>query len=77
MEPNCEAKKVNMVWSSIKITRTEDTPARKLLKEAKQPCKRSRDGQKLIWIKQIEEDLQKVQSKTSVEYNNNGSTQYE
>ena len=31
----------------------EDTSARKALKEAKNPCKKPKGGQKLRWLKQI------------------------
>ena len=62
-----------MTWYGHLLRLPEDTPARKSLKEAKNPCKKPRGGRKLTWIKQIEKDLEKVEFKILVKNNKDGS----
>ena len=66
-------KRRRLTWYGHLLRLPEDTPARKSLKEAKNPCKKPRGGQKLTWIKQIGEDLEKVDFKTLVKNNKDGS----
>ena len=65
-------KQRRLTWYGHLLRLPEDTSARKSLKEAKNPCKKPRGGQKLTWLKQIEKDLEKVEFKTAVK-NRDGS----
>ena len=71
MEPNCKAKKVDMVWSSFKITTRHSS--KKVIKRSKEPLQKPKGGQKSTWIKQIAKDLEKVEFKTLVKNNKDGS----
>ena len=62
-------KRRRLTWYGHLLRLPEDTPARKSLKEAKNPCKEPSGGQKLTWIKQIGKDLEKVEFKTLVKNN--------
>ena len=66
-------KRRRLTWYGHLLRLPEDTPARKSLKEAKNPLKKPRVGQKLTWIKQIEKDLEKVEFKILVKNNKDGS----
>ena len=66
-------KRRSLTWYGHLLRLPEHTPAKKSLKEAKTRYKKPKCGQILTWVKQIEKDLEKIEFRTLVKNNKDGS----